>query len=299
MLELVAKRGFQMLTKPRLRNIKGLKCGGGLAIKPLTFLVGPNGTGKSAVLRALLERERESGFPALRHVGALRTAPERVHAVREDAPESVGIYGENAAAMLLANGARSEMSRKLLAKVGEWMRALGIASEVSLRDAGDGRFAVEIANPHTGERANLADAGVGAIQALPIIAEGYAAPKGALILLEHPEAHLHPRAQGALGDLLIDISKRGKKLIVETHSEHLIGRIQTSVAEETILNDDVAIYYFDPVEGGVQARELKLDEMGHLPPNGIPEDFFAEGYEESLRHMKAVGKRIRGGADGR
>ena len=288
-----------MLANPRLRNIKGLKCGGGLAIKPLTFLVGPNGTGKSAVLRALIERERESGFPALRHLGALRTAPERVCAVREDAPESVGRCGENAAAMLMANGARSEMSRNLLAKVGEWMRALGIASEVSLRDAGDGRFAVEMTNPNTSERANLADAGAGAMQALPIIAEGYAAPRWSLILLEHPEAHLHPRAQGALGDLLIDISKQGKKLVVETHSEHLIGRIQTSVAEETILNDDVAIYYFDPVEGGVQARELKLDEMGHLPPNCIPEDFFAEGYEESLRHMKAVGKRIRGGADGR
>lgn len=286
-----------MLANPRLRNLNGLKCGGGLAIKPLTFLVGPNGTGKSAVLRALLERE--SGFPTLRHLGALRTAPERACAVREDAPESVGRYGENAAAMLMANGARSEMSRKLLAKAGEWMRALGIASEVNLRNAGDGRFSVETANPNTGERANLADAGAGAVQALPIIAEGYAAPKGSLILFEHPEAHLHPRAQGALGDLLIDISKQGKALVVETHSEHLIGRIQTSVAEETISNDDVAIYYFDPVEGGVQVRELKLDKMGHLAPNGIPEDFFAEGYEESLRHMIAVGKRIKGGADGR
>lgn len=289
-----------MLTKPRLRNIKETKDASDLAIKPLTFLVGPNGTGKSAVLRALLERERENGgSPAPRYLGALRTAPERSCAVREDAPDSVGRHGENAVAMLMANGARSETSRMLLAKAGEWMRALGVASEVNLRDAGGGRFAVETVNPNTGERANLADAGAGANQILPIIAEGYAAPKGALILLEHPEAHLHPRAQGALGDLLIDISKRGKKLIVETHSEHLIGRIQTGVGEETISQDDVAIYYFDPVEGGVQVRELKLDEMGHLASSGIPADFFAEGYEESLRHMKAVGERIRkGGADG-
>ena len=281
-----------MLANPRLRNLEGLKFGGGLAIKPLTFLVGPNGTGKSAVLRALLERERESGFPALRHLGALRTAPERACAVREDAPESVGRYGENAAAMLMANGARSEMSRNLLAKVGEWMRALGIASEVNLRDAGDGRLSVEITNPNTGERANLADAGAGAIQALPIIAEGYAAPKGSLILLEHPEAHLHPRAQGALGDLLIDISQEGKTLVVETHSETIIARVRTRIAEEAVSHKDVAVYHFEPTEGGAQAREMKLNGAGQFEIEEIPNDFFVQVFADEFEsHAEAVVKR--------
>ena len=281
----------------RLREREAVKDAGDMEIRPLTFLAGPNGVGKSAVLRELMERRRrESGRAAPRYLGSFRTEPERACAVREDAPESVGIYGENAVAMLLANGARAEMSRRLLAKVNKWMSAFGMASEVNLRDAGQGRFAVELTNPNTGERANLADAGAGAIQTLPIIVEGYRAPKGSLILLEQPEARLHPRAQGTLGDMLIDISKQDKKLIVETHSEHLIGRIQTGVAEETISKDDVAVYYFDPCEGGAQVRELKLDKMGHLDPgNGIPDDFFAEGYEESLRHMKAVGKRVRRG----
>ena len=280
----------------QLREREAVKDAGDMEIRPLTFLAGPNGVGKSAVLRELMERRRESGCAAPRYLGSFRTEPERACAVREDAPESVGIYGENAVAMLLANGARSEMSRRLLAKVNKWMSAFGMASEVNLRDAGQGRFAVELTNPNTGERANLADAGAGAIQTLPIIVEGYRAPKGSLILLEQPEARLHPRAQGTLGDLLIDIAKEGKALVVETHSELIIGRVQTVVAEEILSKDDVAVYYFDPCEGGIHVRELKLDKMGHLDPgNGIPDDFFAEGYEESLRHMKAVGERVRRG----
>ena len=280
----------------RLREREAAKDAGDMEIRPLTFLVGPNGVGKSAVLRELMERGGESGFAAPRYLGAFRAEPERVCAVREDAPESVGRRGEDAVAMLLANGARSEMSRRLLAKVNKWMNAFGMASEVNLQDAGQGRFAVELTNPHTGERANLADAGAGAIQLLPIIVEGYRAPKGSLILLEQPEARLHPRAQAALGDMFIDIAKESKALVAETHSELIIGRIQTVVAEEILSKDDVAIYYFDPCEGGVRTCEIALNKMGQLKPDGgIPEDFFAAGYEESMRHMNAVAKRIRRG----
>ena len=280
----------------RLREREAAKDAGDMEIRPLTFLVGPNGVGKSAVLRELMERGGEGGFAAPRYLGPFRAEPERACAVREDAPESVGRRGENAVAMLLANGARSEMSRRLLAKVNKWMSAFRMASEVNLRDAGGGRFAVELTNPHTGERANLADAGAGAVQLLPIIVEGYRAPKGSLILLEQPEARLHLRAQITLGDLLIDIAKEGKALVVETHSDLAIYRIQTVVAEEIISKDDVAIYYFDPCEGGARTRKLPLDKMGHFDPDGgIPEDFLSEGYEETLRHMKAVGERARRG----
>ena len=255
-------------------------------------------TSSVSLAARLLTYEYESGFNSLYHLGPLRAEPERIYLASGETPESVGTRGERAIAAMLVGGAKSELSKSLLAEVKRWMSAFGIASDVNLRELGQGYYVVELTDPRTQTAMTLTNTGFGTSQVLPIIVQGYYAPEDSLILLEQPEIHLHPRAQGALGDLLIDISKRGKKLIVETHSEHLIGRIQTGVAEETISRDDVAIYYFDPVEGGVQVRELKLDEMGHLAPDGIPEDFFAEGYEESLRHMKAVGKRIRkGGAD--
>ena len=246
-----------------------------------------------------LAHDFESSFKSLYRIGPLRAEPKRGYVASGETPESVGTRGEYAVPAMLVGGAKSEPSQSLLAEVKRWMSAFGIASDVNLLELGRGYHVVELTDPRTQTAVNLANTGFGTSQVLPVIVQGYYAPKGSLILLEQPEIHLHPRAQGTLGDLLIDISKQGKKLIVETHSEHLIGRIQTGVAEETISKDDVAVYYFDPCEGGAQVRELKLDKMGHLEPDGIPEDFFAEGYEESLRHMKAVGKRIRGGSDGR
>ena len=260
--------------------------------------VDPIATTSVNLIVGSLTHDFESGFKSLYHLGPLRAEPKRVYVASGETPESVGMRGENAIATMLVGRAKSEPSQTVLAEVKRWMSAFGIASDVNLREFGQGYYVVELTDPRTQTAVNLADTGFGASQVLPVIVQGYYAPEDSLILLEQPEIHLHPRAQGALGDLLIDISKRGKKLIVETHSEHLIGRIQTSVAEETISNDDVAIYYFDPVEGGVQARELKLDGMGHLASNGIPEDFFAQGYEESLRHMKAVGRHIRGKSGG-
>ena len=283
----------------RLREREAAKDAGDMEIRPLTFLVGPNGVGKSAVLRELMERGGEGGFAAPRYLGPFRAEPERACAVREDAPESVGRRGENAVAMLLANGARSEMSRRLLAKVNKWMSAFGIASEVSLRDAGGGRFAVELTNPHTGERANLADAGAGAIQLLPIIVEGYRAPKGALILLEQPEARLHPRAQAALGDLLIDIAKEGKALVVETHSDTIIARAQTRIAEDTVSHKDVTVYCFQPSETGAILDEMEFDWVGRFVENELLRDFFAQRFDEATQHMDAVVKRLRGESCGR
>ncbi len=255
-------------------------------------------TSSVSLMAGLLTHEYELGFNSLYHLGPLRAEPERIYLASGETPESVGMRGERAIAAMLVGGAKSEQSQTLLGEVKRWMSAFGIASDVGLHELGQGYYVVELTDPRTRTAVNLADTGFGASQILPVIVQGYYAPEDSLILLEQPEIHLHPRAQGALGDLLIDISKRGKKLIVETHSEHLIGRIQTGVAEETISQDDVAIYYFDPVEGGVQVRELKLDEMGHLASSGIPADFFAQGYEESLRHMKAVGRRIRGKSSG-
>ena len=251
------------------------------------------------VIVGTLAHDFESVFNSLYRLGPLRAEPQMVYVASGETPESVGTRGEYAVAAMLVGRAKSELSQTLLAEVKRWMSAFGIASDVNLIELGRGYHVVELTDPRTQTAVNLANTGFGASQVLPVIVQGYYAPKDSLILLEQPEIHLHPRAQGTLGDLLIDISKQDKKLIVETHSEHLIGRIQTGVAEETISKDDVAIYYFDPCEGGTQVRELKLDKMGHLDPDGIPEDFFAEGYEESLRHMKAVGKRIRGGSDGK
>ena len=229
----------------------------------------------------------ESAFSAFHYLGPIRARPQRVYNVSGETPHDVGHAGERFADVLISAG-----SQKLEAKVDEWMAKFHIAAEVKLERMGPGYFFVQLTNPFSKVPVNLADSGFGGSQVIPIIVEGFFAQQDALILLEQPEIHLHPRAQGVLGDLLVDIANEGRRLIVETHSEHMLGRIQTSIAEGAISKDDVAVYYFQPGETGTRVRELPLDDNGQFESEGLPEDFFTQGYNESMRQMDAIARKM-------
>lgn len=83
--------------------------------------------------------------------------------------------------------------------------------------------------------------------------------------------HLHPRAQSELGDLLIEgvtarenAARRNVQLVVESHSEHLLRRVQLRVAEERLPPEDVALYFCSPGRSGSVIQRLELDEYGEI-----------------------------------
>jgi predicted ATPase len=71
-----------------------------------------------------------------------------------------------------------------------------------------------------------------------------AAPPGALLLLENPEAHLHPQGQSALGHLIAQCASDGVQVIVETHSDHLLNGVRLAVKSKTIGDEEVALHFF-------------------------------------------------------
>jgi len=73
--------------------------------------------------------------------------------------------------------------------------------------------------------------GFGISQVLPIIVEGLLMGNNSTIILEQPEIHLHPKIQSLLFDFLYSLTLQGKKVIVETHSDHFITRMRRRVAE--------------------------------------------------------------------
>jgi predicted ATPase len=123
-----------------------------------------------------------------------------------------------------------------------------------------------------------------------VIVAGYYAPESSLLILEQPEIHLHPRAQGHLGDLLIDISNEKRKLLVETHSEHLLTRIQRRIAEGKIDTGNVALYYCEPSRKGTMIKRINIDQYGQFEPE-LPSSFFDESYTESRALLEAVVKK--------
>ena len=241
----------------------------------------------------------ENAFRHLFYIGPLRDVPKRLYIASGETPEDVGFRGESAVDLLWREGKRGGKGNGLLRKVSGWMKRFAVASDVGLESKLPDHYSLILVNPETRLPINIAHNGFGASQILPIIVEGFHAPKGSLLLMEQPEIHLHPKAQAELGDLLIEIAGEKKTVIVETHSWQLISRIQRRIAENQskssakVRAEDVALYYFSMTKNGTKIRRIKIRENGQFAPKGLPEGFFGEEHEERTAHFRAMVRNAR------
>ena len=228
----------------------------------------------------------------LLYLGPLREFPQRSYVISGQAPSDVGVRGERSAEALWFASRTKKQRQQMLENINRWVKEFGIAKEVRLQRLGkSNQYQVLFVDAATNLPVNIADVGFGASQLLPIIVQGFYAPPGSVMLIEQPEIHLHPKAQATLGDLLMEVVKAGdRQIIVETHSEHLLARIQRRIAEQKFSHEQVAIYYFEPTPDGTKIHRLELDEYGQLV-EPIPEGFFEEGWREALAQIVAIGKR--------
>ncbi|MDZ4847853.1 MAG: AAA family ATPase [Pirellulaceae bacterium] len=134
---------------------------------------------------------------------------------------------------------------------------------------------------------SISEIGFGLSQIVPIVVTCLIRI-GALISMEEPESHVHPRLQARLGDLLIDSTSNKvnygtpNQIIVETHSEHIILRLQRRIRETTAGNapesldvdsDDIAVNYVGMEKGVSFTRRIELDKHGEFV-QPWPDDFF-------------------------
>jgi predicted ATPase len=252
---------------------------------PMVFVVGE-------IVASEFRRLFYLEFRRLFYLGPLREFPQRSYVISGQAPSDVGVRGERSAEVLWFASRTKKQRQQMLENINRWVKEFGIAKEVRLQRLGkSNQYQVLFVDAATNLPMNIADVGFGASQLLPIIVQGFYAPPGSVLLIEQPEIHLHPKAQATLGDLLMEVVKAGdRQIIVETHSEHLLARIQRRIAEQKFSHEQVAIYYFEPTPGGTKIHRLELDEYGQLV-EPIPEGFFEEGWREALAQIVAIGKR--------
>ncbi len=134
--------------------------------------------------------------------------------------------------------------------------------------------------------------GFGISYTLPIIANSivYAAlvakykNKSALIMLENPEAHLHPAGQTQLGIFLAKVASCGVQLIIETHSDHLLNGIRLAVKNKFLGAEKLNFYYFkyDFDEERSIVHQPILDQNGYF--DEWPDGFFDET-EKNLERL--------------
>lgn len=128
--------------------------------------------------------------------------------------------------------------------------------------------------------------GFGLSYTLPVLVAALAAKPGALLLIENPEAHLHPRGQAMIGDMLARVAAAGVQVIVETHSDHVLNGIRLAVHGGRIAPEDVQLHYFERrlVEDRAEhvALSPRIDRNGRI--DRWPEGFFDE-WDRSLEAL--------------
>ena len=115
---------------------------------------------------------------------------------------------------------------------------------------------------------------------------------GATVLIEEPEIHLHPKAQADLASVLAKEAKSGgKQMIITTHSEHVVGRLLTLVAEGRLSADELAIYSFEKDRNGVcSASEIEVTDRGQV--SGGLKSFFETDLDEMRRYVEALRAKV-------
>lgn len=228
---------------------------------------------------------------SLEYLSPYRSRFDRTQLFSGSNPSSVGSEGEWTSDIMATDFfRRGKEKSNILEYVSLWMKKAGLAKSVSIKPLTDRHFEIKAEHPDTGENQNLADVGSGLNQVMPVLVAGMWADPGSTLILEEPEIHLHPRAQAYLGDFIFDLYKRRVQALIETHSEHLLLRVQRLVAEGKIDPKHVAVYYVYSDRKSKLIRRIDLSEAG-LFTEEWPEGFFPERLEEARAIIKGSSSR--------
>ena len=180
-------------------------------------------------------------------------------------------------------GDPKEKSLTLIDQVEAWMGEISPGTRIRLKSNPDMdlinlQCAYGDSNPY-----RATNVGFGITYTLPIIVAVLASEPDTLILVENPEAHLHPRGQAKMGELLALAASCGVQVVIETHSDHVLNGIRLAVHGGKIKPEDVQLHYFQNQEKQGQIFTKVISP--HIDRNGRidrwPDGFFDE-WERSL-----------------
>ena len=217
-----------------------------------------------------------------------RSIPKRMMKLSLEDANRVGAYGENAYNVLYAIEVNKETEKK--AAINHYLELFGYNYEWRISKSGYGEFL--LVDLKTKAKVNILDCGFGISQILPIIVSCFDDSKEA-IAIDSPDAHLHIRIHGDICDLLINIAKH-RNVIVETHSENMLLRLQRRIVEKNdIYPEMAAIYFITDTDNETVCKKITFNEYGDLINE--PDDFkqfFSSSFEDVMFIAKAKGERM-------
>ena len=241
----------------------------------------------------------------LRYVGPFREPPQRLYRDLEYNVDEVGVRGQHLSNYLFSSFHSPD---KNFEEISLAVREI-LGYELKIKKIQSGYFQIAMVDKF-GQEVNLIDTGFGISQVLPVIVqllseeyfdddddtdfepfETVTCSTKNYLLIEQPELHLHPAAQAEMAKLFVKYVQcdEDNRLLVETHSEHLIRKLQVLIASKDcpITNDMVKVYYVDLDDDG----DAKVTDMKILPNGKFekkwPSGFFDKGYQLSVELANA------------
>ena len=242
------------------------------------------GQTQTVEISSRFEEEFENLFSRILYLGPLREHPRHHYTWDGDHPKGIGQDGKKAISALLSGRVRHFSIDEQILK---WLQQLELINSYDLRPLSDtGRdYEFLVKQYKGGPEVRLTDVGFGVSQVLPVLILCYYAPEGSILILEQPEAHLHPKVQTELADVLIDVvENRNVQIILESHSEYLLSRLQRRIAEKKIAATNTALYFCEIKDGTSEIEQLKVDEYGNI--RNWPQDFFGDVTGELIKKTK-------------
>jgi predicted ATPase len=254
-----------------------------------------------------LDFEQKKLFKSICYLGPLRSKADRVYTWGGNAPESVGASGENTIAAILSarnrkisivkpGAKRASPAKPFEEVVALKLKELGLIDSFEVQNIDGQLYRVIVRTKGSVDGVDLPDVGFGISQVLPVLVQCFYAPAGSIILMEQPEIHLHPSAQSALADVMIDIinskengEDRGIQLVIETHSEHFLRRLQRRIAEDAIRQEKISAYFANIAKTPATLEPLQIDIFGNI--QNWPENFFGDEMGDITEQAKAAMKK--------
>lgn len=224
------------------------------------------------------------------YLGPLRETPHRYYEITDEIYSTVGLRGENTPNLLKANISKNQK------ELNKWVKDFGFGDELKLNilSSNDLLYSICFKDAKLNRETNISNTGFGASQILPLIVQAItSSKKESITIAEQPEIHLNPRLQGVLAELFVYMAKKDQRIICETHSEHLLMKLRTLVAEKRLTPDLIAIYYVQKQNGESTIKEIPIDSSGRINPYDWPDGFFDDTLRQSLALAAAQHKHLK------
>jgi predicted ATPase len=205
------------------------------------------------IIEKKIEYQKLLNFSAIHYVSADRLGPQDFY-FRSTIPKfpNVGLKGELTVNLLYRmkdeliddNLCLGADAKTLIIQTQEWLNKIFDGAKVEVFGSQTNVLELMFNSSLSKDRFRPANIGFGYHCILPIIVSGLIAKEGEILIVENPEAHLHPKAQSELAKFLAKISACGVQVFIESHSDHILNALRIAVLDKILSHEELSILYF-------------------------------------------------------